>query len=83
MSDARFIGLGRNPNPDVPDIPEGFGAALSGEPEARVFFESLSDAQKSAVIFHIQNNNTTGSAASSKITNTVAGLKRNNLDFLR
>lgn len=81
MSDADFIGLGHNPNHDVPDIPEGFGAALSKEPEAHHYFDSLSVVQKASVIQYIQSNNETGDDARNKINNVVTSLKNNSLDF--
>lgn len=82
MSETNFIGLGRNPNTNVPDIPEGFGAALSKEPEARYYFDILSDVQKTSVIKYIQSNNTTGNDARYKINNAVTNLKNNSLRFL-
>ena len=82
MSGEHFIGLGHNPNPNVPDIPEGFGSALFKEPEARANFDHLSDIQKSNVIRYIQNHNITGDDARSKIHNAVMHLKNNTLDFI-
>lgn len=81
MSDKNFIGLGQNPNPNVPDIPEGFGAALFKEPEARTYFENLSDIEKTNVIRYIQSNNLTGDEARNKISNAIRSLKNNTLNF--
>lgn len=74
-----FIGMGHNPNPNVPDIPEGFGAALSNAPEAHYNFDCLSDAQKTSVIHYIQSNNTTGFDAKQKIDNAIESLKQNRI----
>ena len=81
MNDNGFIGLGQNPNPNVPDIPEGFGVALFNDAEARHFFESLNDVQKTNVIRHIQSNNMTGEQARNKIDNVVKSLRNNTVDF--
>ena len=81
MDSNNFIGLGHNPNPNVPDIPEGFGAALSKEPEAQYYFNSLSDMQKTDVINYIQSNNAAGDDARSKIDKIVNNLKNRNFDF--
>jgi len=81
MSGENFIGLGHNPNPNVPDIPEGFGAALSREPEARSCFENLSASQKTTVIQYIQSDNITGGDARNKINHAVASLKNNTFDL--
>lgn len=82
MSDTNFIGLGHNPNPNVPDIPEGFGTALSKEPEAHHYFDSLSNEQKTSVIQYIQSNNTRGDDARKKIDNVVTSLKNISLHFI-
>ncbi len=82
MSDTNFIGLGHNPNPNVPDIPEGFGAALSKEPEAHHYFDSLSNVQKTSVIQYIQSNNARGDDARKKVDNVVTNLKNNSLNFI-
>ena len=81
MNDSSFIGLGHNPNPNVPDIPEGFGAALSKEPEAQYYYNSLSDTQKTNVIEYLQSNNETGDDARNKIDKIVNNLKNRNFDF--
>lgn len=57
MSDDGFVGIGHNPNPNVPDIPEGFTAALTEDSSARICFQGLSDTQKTNVIKYIQSNN--------------------------
>lgn len=82
MSTNNFIGMGRNPNPNVPDIPEGFGAALSKEPAARINFENLTDAQKTNVIRYIKSNNLTGTDAIDKINKAVESLKNNSIEFI-
>ena len=82
MSDNSFIGLGHNPNPNIPDIPEGFGAALSKEPEARYYFDCLSDIQKTQAIEYLQSNNETGDDARNKIDKVINNLKNRNFDFV-
>lgn len=82
MDDKNFIGLGHNPNPNVPDLPEGFGAALSKEPEAHYYFDNLSNIQKTNVISYIQSNNATGYDARNKINDTINNLKNKQIDFI-
>lgn len=76
-----FIGIGPNPNPNVPDIPLGFGMALFQEAEARTYFESLSDQQQANVIRYVQENNVSGDDALYKISNTIEHLKNHTLNF--
>ena len=83
MNDKSFIGLGHNPNPNVPDIPEGFGYALYEDPEARHFFEGLNDIEKTGVIRFIQSNNATGDEARDKINSVVTFLRNNTLSFMK
>ncbi|WP_461612324.1 hypothetical protein [Clostridium sp. Marseille-QA1073] len=82
MSNKNFIGMGHNPNPNVPDIPEGFAMALLQEPDARTSFQNLSDEQKTNVIRYIQNNNLTGTEAKNKINNAIKNLNNNSIDFI-
>lgn len=82
MNDKNFIGMGHNPNPNVPDIPEGFAMALLQEPDARVSFQNLSDEEKTNVIHYIQNNNVTGVDAKNKISNAIKNLNNNSIDFI-
>ncbi|HCQ91452.1 MULTISPECIES: YdeI/OmpD-associated family protein [unclassified Clostridium] len=82
MSDKNFIGMGHNPNPNVPDIPEGFAMALLQEPDARASFQNLSDEQKTNVIQYIQNNNLTGTDAKNKINSAIKNLNNNSIDFI-
>lgn len=76
-----FIGMGNNPNPNVPDIPLGLGMALFQEAEARKNFEALSDSQKTKVINYVQSGNATGGDAKDKIMGAVEKLKNNSFDF--
>lgn len=76
-----FIGMGKNPNPNVPDIPLGLGMALFQEPGARQYFESLSDSQKTKIISYVHDGNETGQEVQEKITQTIDGLKRGSLNF--
>ncbi|WP_291579546.1 hypothetical protein [Clostridium sp. UBA6640] len=82
MNDKNFIGMGHNPNPNVPDIPEGFAMALLQEPDARDSFQNLSDEEKTNVIGYIQNNNLTGTDAKNKIDNAIKNLNNNSIDFI-
>ena len=77
-----FIGMGHNPNPNVPDIPLGFGIALLENAGARSYFESLSDEQKTKVINHIHDGNKTGQDARRKINETLESLEKRNINFL-
>jgi len=82
MDDKNFVGMGHNPNPNVPDLPEGFAMALLQEPEARVRYENLTDMQKANVIRYIQSNNESGYDAKEKINNAIDSLRNNNLGFM-
>lgn len=81
QSDMNFIGMGHNPNPNVPDLPQGFGMALFKAPEARNSFENMSDEDKTRLINYIQSNNSTGSQAKEKIYSAVDNLKNGNTSF--
>ena len=70
-----FIGLGQNPNPNVPDLPIGFGMALFQDTQARQTFENLTDAQKTQVIRRIETGNATGEDAKQKISQTIESLR--------
>ncbi len=75
MNDKNFVGMGHNPNPNVPDLPEGFAMALLQDSDARTHYENLTDAQKAAVIHFIQNDNLSGYDAKNKIINVIENLK--------
>lgn len=79
MSENNYIGMGHNPNPNVPDIPEGLSMALMQEPGARDSFQGLSDAQKTEVIRYIQSGNSTGDEAKNKIDNVIKRLRDKDL----
>lgn len=81
MNDKNFVGMGHNPNPNVPDLPEGFAMALLQEPDARDRYETLNDRQKAKVICYIQSNNESGYEAKEKINIAINSLKNNNLGF--
>ena len=81
MNDKNFVGMGHNPNPNVPDLPEGFAMALLQEPDARDRYETLNDMQKAKVICYIQSNNESGNEAKEKINIAINSLKNNNLGF--
>ena len=76
-----FIGMGHNPNPEVPDIPLGLGMALFQTPEARSSFENLSNEDKTRLINYVQSNNSSGIDAKQKIYSAVDNLKNGNTSF--
>ena len=65
-----FIGIGKNPNPNVPDIPLGFGMELAQNPKAMNAYGNLTNAQKSQMIGYIQSS-ATGEEAKARITHTL------------
>ena len=77
MNGKNFVGMGHNPNPNVPDLPEGFAMALLQDTDARIHYENLSDSQKTNVIEYIQSNNVTGYDAKNKIDSAIESLKNN------
>ena len=70
-----FIGMGPNPNPNVPDIPLGFGMQLAQNPKAYENFGILSDSQKTQIIKHIQTAQT-GDDAKEKIEQAILKLEK-------
>lgn len=82
MNNKNFVGMGHNPNPNVPDLPEGFAMALLQDSEARTHYESLTDMQKTNVIRYIQSNNQSGYDAKNKIESAIDNLKNNNSGFV-
>ncbi len=80
MNKDSFIGLGKNPNPHVSDIPVGFGMELMQNGEARKNFESLSDMDKNKLIGYIQGG-VTGDEARLRIDNSIKNLNSGNLNF--
>lgn len=81
MNDKYFVGMGHNPNPNVPDLPEGFAMALLQDSDARTNYENSTDMQKTNVIHYIQSNNQSGVDAKVKIINAIENLRNNNLGF--
>ncbi len=82
MNEKNFVGMGHNPNPNVPDLPEGFAMALLQESDARAHYENLSDTQKTNLIRYIQSDNLSGHDAKNKIDNAIESLKNNSLNFI-
>jgi len=76
-----YVGMGHNPNPNVPDLPEGFAMSLLQDSEARANYQNLSDIEKTNIIRYIQSNNLTGYEAKIKIDNAIKSLRNNSLDF--
>lgn len=68
-----FIGTGKNPNQDEPDIPLGLGMELAQSPTAMDAFGRLSGVQKTEMIRHIQASST-GSEAKERIAQAVRSL---------
>ncbi len=77
---SSFIGMGKNPNKNVSDIPLGLGMALSQDVDALSFFGSLAPAQKNGVIQYVQSGQS-GQEAKERITNAVSQLKQHKTDF--
>jgi hypothetical protein len=75
-----FIGLGKNPDPNVSDIPIGFGMELMQNSEARSNFDKLNDNEKNQLINYIQNNNSSDEAKN-KISISIENLKKGNINF--
>jgi len=75
-----FIGMGHNPNPNVPDIPMGFGMGLFQQPQARSFFERLSDDEKTRLIGYIQSS-VSGEDAKRRIDTAIENLRASNKSF--
>ena len=70
-----FIGMGHNPNPNVPDIPMGFGMELMQNPKAWEAFGNLPDHEKTRIIEKIQTAQT-GDQAKENITQAIAELSK-------
>ncbi len=79
MNDS-FIGIGRNPNPNVPDIPIGFGMELMQNSQARSNFEKMSNSEKTRLIGYIQGG-VTGDDAKHRINNSIDNLNKGNFSF--
>ena len=71
-----FIGIGKNPDPNVPDLPLGFGMALAQNEKAVSAFGALSDQEKTDLIKSIQGAGT-GDDAKQRITDAVNRLSGN------
>ena len=75
------IGMGNSTNPNVPDMPLGFGMALFQDSKARNNYENLSDENKTNVIKYIQDSKS-GNEAKNRIKTTILNLSENNNDFI-
>ena len=69
-NNVTFIGIGKNPDPDVPDLPLGFGMALAQNEKAVSAFGALTDREKTDLIQSIQGA-TTGDEAKRRVTDAV------------
>ena len=70
-----FVGMGRNPNPNVPDIPQGFGMELVQNPTAMAAYGRLSDNEKTKMIKRIQEAKT-GKEAKDNIIQAINELTK-------
>ncbi len=75
-----FIGMGHNPNPNVPDIPLGLGMSLMQQPAARSCFENLGDSDKTRLIGYIQSCSDARDAKK-RIKTAVQNLSNNDTSF--
>lgn len=75
MNADKFIGTGKNPNPNVPDLPLGFGMELAQNPKAADAFGHLTDEQKTAIINRIQSS-ATGKQAKDSIVREINELSK-------
>lgn len=80
MNDNSFVGIGHSPNPNVPDLPLGFGMRLMENAQARANFENLTNEKKTAVIDYIQHS-TTGDDAKYRIAHSIENLQNGNYNF--
>ncbi len=80
MDNHSFLGMGKNPDPNVSDIPVGFGMELMQNADARSNFEHLSDQQKNSLIAFIQGG-LTGIEAKNRIATAVSCLANGDLSF--
>ena len=73
MSD-NFIGMGENPNPDVPDIPMGLGMELMQNPKAWEQFGRLTDWEKTELIYSVEGAET-GPEAEKRVMEAIERLE--------
>ncbi len=81
MKDDSYVGIGKNPNPDMPDIPVGLGMNLMQDADAMNHFNSLSNQRKKDVIKYIQQSNS-GDDARYRIKNAICHMHNNDTNFL-
>lgn len=70
---SNFIGTGKNPNYDEPDLPLGLGMELAQSPTAMDAFGRLTGVEKTQIIRHIQASST-GDEAKERIAQAVRSL---------
>lgn len=73
---STFIGIGKNPDPNVPDLPLGLGMALAQNDKAIDAFGALSAQEKTELINNIQGAST-GEDAKQRIADAVNRLSGN------
>ena len=70
---STFVGMGRNPDPEMPDIPIGLGMHIADNPAAMASFSKLDKEQKKQLIHYVQSAGT-GEDASRRIRKAVDSL---------
>ncbi len=80
MDKASFIGMGRNPDPDVRDIPLGFGAELAQNTAAHNSFAHLSDEQKNTLIAYVKGG-ASADDAKNRLATAIEELAKGNASF--
>ncbi|MDR1101275.1 MAG: YdeI/OmpD-associated family protein [Clostridiales bacterium] len=68
-----FIGTGKNPNPNEPDIPLGLGMELAQNPKAMENFGKMSAERRADIINRVQNAKT-GEDAKTNISQVISEL---------
>lgn len=77
---STFVGMGRNPEQGVPDMPLGFGFSLAEHENAMNTYASLTNEQKTQVIQYVEGGRT-GEEAKARVTNAVKMLGDGDTSF--
>jgi uncharacterized protein YdeI (YjbR/CyaY-like superfamily) len=80
MDKQSFVGIGKNPDPNVSDIPLGLGMELIQNTAARTSFENLSDQEKNNLISYLQKSKT-GNEAKDKVKKSINNLAMGDTSF--
>jgi len=70
-----YVGMGRNPEPGVPDVPLGLGMALMQDSGALTAYGELTAEQKAGTVAYVQGA-VTGEDAKERIAAVVSRLKQ-------